>query len=94
MNLGSILALGCLSVNLFLQIYQHLGGGRQPKSIGLSAWTVHVEKSRHFGWLSCPRARRALLAEDLRILVYVSVCFIRRLSHTHTANTLPIFNSV
>ena len=49
MNLGSILGLGCLcqpSPAGFI----HLGGGRQPRSIGLSTWTVHVDKSRHFGY--------------------------------------------
>ena len=30
------------------RFYQNLGGGRQPRSIGLSTWTVHVDKSRHF----------------------------------------------
>ena len=47
MNLGSILGLGCLC-RPFPAGFTNLGGGRQPRSIELSTWTVHVDKSRHF----------------------------------------------
>ena len=47
MNLGSILDLGCLC-RPFPAGFTNLGGGRQPRSIGLSTWTVHVDKSSHF----------------------------------------------
>ena len=42
MNLGSILDLGCLC-RPFPAGFINLGGGRQPRSIGLSTWTVHVD---------------------------------------------------
>ena len=38
MNLGSILGLGCLC-QPFPAGFTILGGGRQPRSIGLSTWT-------------------------------------------------------
>ena len=44
MNLGSILGLGCLC-RPFPAGVTNSGGGRQPRSIGLSTWTVHVEAS-------------------------------------------------
>ena len=47
MNLGSILGLGCLC-RPFPAGFTNLGGGRQPRSIGLPTWTVHVDESRHF----------------------------------------------
>ena len=50
MNLGSIVGLGCLC-RPFPAGFTNLGGGRQPRSIGLSTWTVAPIFEASFGIL-------------------------------------------
>ena len=50
----SILGLGCLC-RPFPAGLTNVGGGRQPRSIGLSTWTVHVDK-----WLELRRLPQIL----------------------------------
>ena len=55
MNLGSILGLGCLC-RPFPAGFTNLGGGRQPRSIGLSTWTVFTWTNPDILGNSCQKA--------------------------------------